>query len=124
MIVNTLRRSCCRLLTFFRSTAAERELTREIDSHLKLLEDGFVARGLTPEEAVTKLADDRFWVNLTQEPDLSRIATAFGPAFTAVVSSAEELARALDAALSAVRSGRTAVLDVRIEPISGQPPLD
>jgi putative ABC transport system permease protein len=40
-----------RLLSFLRPGAAERELSREIAAHLRHLEDGFRAKGLSPEEA-------------------------------------------------------------------------
>jgi putative ABC transport system permease protein len=46
-----LRRSLLRLLTFARSTRAEQELSREVSSHLQLLEDDFIARGMSAEEA-------------------------------------------------------------------------
>jgi hypothetical protein len=42
-----LRRSLLRLLTFARSTRAEQELSREVSSHLQLLEDDFIARGMS-----------------------------------------------------------------------------
>jgi hypothetical protein len=44
-------RSLIRLLSSCRSSRAERELAREIRSHLQLLEDQYIARGLDPEEA-------------------------------------------------------------------------
>jgi hypothetical protein len=40
-----------RLLGSFRSSRAERELAREIQAHLQLLEDRFLANGMGPEEA-------------------------------------------------------------------------
>ena len=40
-----MRRFFLRLLTVFRSNRADAELTREISSHLQLLEDQFVAVG-------------------------------------------------------------------------------
>jgi hypothetical protein len=46
-----MRRTILRLLSSFRSRGAERELTREIRSHLQLLEDQYVARGMDREEA-------------------------------------------------------------------------
>lgn len=42
--MTTIRRFVLRLRSFFRPVAAEAELSREIQSHLQLLEDGFVAR--------------------------------------------------------------------------------
>jgi putative ABC transport system permease protein len=46
-----LRRYLLRLLTFARSARAEQELSREVSSHLQMLEDDFVARGMSAEEA-------------------------------------------------------------------------
>jgi predicted permease len=46
-----LRRYPLRLLTFVRSTRAERELSREVSTHLQLLEDDFIASGMSAEEA-------------------------------------------------------------------------
>jgi putative ABC transport system permease protein len=46
-----MRRTVLRLLSSFRSSRAERELAREIRSHLQLLEDQHSARGMDPEEA-------------------------------------------------------------------------
>jgi putative ABC transport system permease protein len=40
-----------RLLASFRHASADAELTREIDAHLRLLEDAFIAQGMPPEEA-------------------------------------------------------------------------
>jgi len=46
-----LRRFLLRLYNFLRPGRAERELGRELSSHLTLLEDEFQRRGMTPEEA-------------------------------------------------------------------------
>jgi len=46
-----MRRTILRLLSSFRSSRAERELAREIRSHLQLLQDQYIARGMDPEEA-------------------------------------------------------------------------
>ncbi|HET9370716.1 MAG TPA: ABC transporter permease [Vicinamibacterales bacterium] len=46
-----MRRTILRLLSSFRSHRAERELAREIRSHLQLLEDQYVATGMSPEDA-------------------------------------------------------------------------
>ena len=46
-----MRRTILRLLSSFRSSRAERELAREIRSHLQLLEDQYIASGMEPEEA-------------------------------------------------------------------------
>src|SRR5688572_32163233 len=46
-----MRLTILRLLSSFRSSRAERELAREIRSHLQLLEDQYIARGMDAEEA-------------------------------------------------------------------------
>lgn len=46
-----MRRFVLRLLTFFRSSRAESELARELEAHLRLLEDDYAARGMSPDEA-------------------------------------------------------------------------
>jgi predicted permease len=46
-----MRRTILRLLSSFRSSRAERELAREIRSHLQLLEDQYIAGGMNAEEA-------------------------------------------------------------------------
>ena len=49
--MSVLRRILFRLLSFFRLTRAEADLSREIDSHLLLLEDEYVAKGMTRADA-------------------------------------------------------------------------
>ena len=44
--MTTIRRFFLRLLSFFRLGAVEAELSREIHSHLQLLEDEHVANGI------------------------------------------------------------------------------
>src|SRR5262245_15699960 len=46
-----MRRFLARLLVLFRRDRAEDDLAREVASHLTLLEDEHVRRGLSPEEA-------------------------------------------------------------------------
>src|SRR5690242_6665274 len=46
-----MRRSLRRLWHAFRQSRSERELDREISSHLRLMEDEYIRRGLSPEEA-------------------------------------------------------------------------
>src|SRR5688500_11445096 len=46
-----MRHTILRLLSSFRSSRAERELAREIRSHLQLLEDQYIANGMDAEEA-------------------------------------------------------------------------
>ena len=46
-----IRRFLSRLLSLFRSGRAEADLAREIQGHLRLLEDRFVAQGMSAEDA-------------------------------------------------------------------------
>jgi predicted permease len=46
-----MRRFMFRVASFFRRGRADRELTRELTAHLQLLEDGYVANGMTPADA-------------------------------------------------------------------------
>lgn len=46
-----MRRFWLRVFSFFRSSAADRELARELRAHLQLLEDDFVGKGMSVEEA-------------------------------------------------------------------------
>lgn len=46
-----MRQLFFRLLSLFRPDRAEQELSREINSHLQLLEDQYVAKGMDPGEA-------------------------------------------------------------------------
>ena len=46
-----LRRFAHRILSVFRSDRAEAELSREIDAHLRLIEDRLIADGASPDEA-------------------------------------------------------------------------
>jgi predicted permease len=46
-----MRRFLVRLLTGFLSGRAERDLAREITAHLRLLEDKYIADGMSPEDA-------------------------------------------------------------------------
>ena len=46
-----MRRFLNRLYSFVRPDRAEHELTREIEAHLALLEEGFRQRGLSADEA-------------------------------------------------------------------------
>jgi predicted permease len=51
MIPSAVRRFLLRVLTLFRSGRAEQELAREIEAHLRLLEDKFIARGMSATDA-------------------------------------------------------------------------
>ncbi len=70
-----MRRFLSRLANLFRGQGAERELAREIASHLAMLQDEFERRGLPPEEA--KLAARRAYGGVEQAKELHREARSF-----------------------------------------------
>lgn len=70
-----MRRFFARLTNLFRSRRAERELAREIDSHLALLQENFERRGLPPEEA--KLAARCSYGGVEQTKELHRETRSF-----------------------------------------------
>jgi predicted permease len=67
-----MRRFFARLTNLFRGQKAEHELTREIASHLALLQEEFEARGLSPEQA--NLAARRAYGGVEQAKELHREA--------------------------------------------------
>src|SRR5215472_12945747 len=67
-----MRRFLAQVAILFRGRAAEREMSREIESHLALLEENFRARGLPPHEA--KLAAQRAYGGVEQAKELHREA--------------------------------------------------
>ncbi|MCU1477236.1 MAG: thiamine pyrophosphate-requiring protein [Subtercola sp.] len=67
-------------------------------------------------------SSDQLWVNLGQTADQPGIAAAAGDALAVRIESADELEGGLRAALDVVRAGRSAVVSVRLHPISGQQP--
>lgn len=73
--MSTARRVLSRFLAFFRSSRAERELAREINSHLRLLEDGYLAQGMTAEEA--RSAARRAFGGVEQVKELQRDERSF-----------------------------------------------
>jgi putative ABC transport system permease protein len=73
--MNSIRRFVLRLLSFFRFGAAEAELSREIRSHLQLLEDDYVAKGFSREDA--RLAARRTFGGVEQTKELQRDARGF-----------------------------------------------
>jgi hypothetical protein len=75
MTLGTFRRSLFRLLSFFRSGHAEGDLEREINSHLQLLEDKYLAQGLNAEEA--RCAARRAFVGVEQAKGSQRDARSF-----------------------------------------------
>src|SRR6202041_415099 len=70
-----MRRFFLRLANLVRGGKAERELAREIEAHLALLEEDFERRGLTPEEA--RLAAKREYGGGEQAKELHREARSF-----------------------------------------------
>ena len=73
-----MRRTILRLLSSFRSSRAETELAREIRSHLQLLEDQYVARGMDADEAryAALRAVRFFWENRTDVIDKKEVVAA------------------------------------------------
>ena len=74
---------------------------------------------LHPQGAAART--DRYWVNLQQSADYGGIAAAAGDAWGAVVTAFDDLAEALREGLARVRGGVSAVVTVRLAPISAQP---
>jgi predicted permease len=70
-----IRRFVLRLLSFFRHDAAETELSREIRSHLQLLEDEHVAKGMSRDDA--RLAARRAFGGVEQAKEHQRDARGF-----------------------------------------------
>jgi len=73
--MTTIRRFVLRLLSFSRPAAAEAELSREIHSHLQLLEDEFVSKGMARDEA--RLAARRAFGGVEQAKEHQRDARGF-----------------------------------------------
>jgi acetolactate synthase-1/2/3 large subunit len=63
---------------------------------------------------------DRFWATMTAGMDLAGVAAAAGGALGLRVERPGELGPALEEGLHAVRGGRCAVVDVKVEPFSAQ----
>ena len=70
-----MRRFLRRLAAPFRSSHAEHELAREIRSHLQLLEDRFLAEGMTPEDA--RFAAQRAFGGVEQAKEHHRDTRSF-----------------------------------------------
>ena len=70
-----LRQFFLRLNALVRNGMAERELGREIDAHLALLEDEFIAKGMPPADA--KLAARRAFGGVDQVKEYQRDARSF-----------------------------------------------
>ncbi len=73
--MTTIRRFVLRLLSLFRAGAAEAELSREIRSHLQLLEDEHVAKGMSRDDA--RLAARRAFGGVEQAKERQRDARGF-----------------------------------------------
>ena len=73
--VGVVRRLFLRLLSFFRLNRAETDLAREITSHLQLLEDEFVATGLSRDDA--RFAARRAFGGVEQAKEHQRDARGF-----------------------------------------------
>jgi putative ABC transport system permease protein len=74
--MSALRRFVLRLFNVVRPGRAERQLAREVASHLALLEDGFRERGLPEDEA--RLAARRAFHGIEQAKEMQRDARSFG----------------------------------------------
>jgi putative ABC transport system permease protein len=70
-----MRRWIARLANLFGGRRAERELAKEIESHLGMLTDDFERRGLTPQDA--RLAARRAYGGVEQAKELHREARSF-----------------------------------------------
>ena len=64
-----------RLSASFRGRRAEADLAREINAHLQLLEEKFVAEGMSPEEA--RFRAKRAFGNIEQTKELQRDVRSF-----------------------------------------------
>ena len=70
-----IRRLLARVVSLFRSSSAEADLAREVDAHLRLLEDQFVARGMSATEA--RCAARRQFGGVEQAKEHQRDARTF-----------------------------------------------
>src|ERR1019366_7018970 len=68
-----MRRFFLRLSNFLRRERADREMAREIASHLALMEDDFIRRGMAPGE--TRLAARRSYGGVEQTKELQVVLT-------------------------------------------------
>ena len=64
---------------------------------------------------------DQFWVNFSHSAKLAKVAEAAGGAFAKTVRKPADLEKTLKEALEAVKQGRSAVVDVHLQPVSNQP---
>ena len=73
--MHTLRRFLLRIVSLFRSGGAEADLAREVESHLRLIEDEFIVRGMSAEEA--RYAARRSFGGVEQVKERQRDARSF-----------------------------------------------
>ena len=73
--MSKIRRFFQRLSAPFWNRRAEADLTREINAHLQLLEETFIAKGMSPEDA--RFAAKRAFGNIEQTKELQRDARSF-----------------------------------------------
>src|SRR5688572_14044300 len=73
--MTAIRRFLRRLLSLVRSDRAEHDLAREIDAHLQLLEDQFVAQGMSAGDA--RVAARRAFGGVEQAKEHQRDARSF-----------------------------------------------
>jgi predicted permease len=73
--MSSVQRFILRLVALFRTGSAERHLSREVESHLGLLEDEFRRRGMSPDEA--RLAARRAFGGVEQVKEHQRDARSF-----------------------------------------------
>jgi predicted permease len=73
--MSVFRRAVLRLYNVLRPGRAERQLAKEIDAHLALLEEDFRRRGLSPEDA--RAAARRAFGGVEQAKELQRDARSF-----------------------------------------------
>jgi putative ABC transport system permease protein len=74
-MIPEIRRFFSRLIAFFRAAKADSDLTREINAHLQLLEDQFIAQGLAPKEA--RYAAKRAFGGIGQTKEQQRDTRSF-----------------------------------------------
>lgn len=74
-MASQIRQFMLKIATLLRHAHAEREMTREIASHLQLLEDRYLAQGLSLDEA--RLAARRAFGGVEQTKELHRDTRSF-----------------------------------------------
>jgi predicted permease len=74
--MTSIRRGIRRVITLVRAGKAESDLAREINAHLRLLEDQFIAAGMNPHDA--RLAARRAFGGVEQTKEAQRDERSFG----------------------------------------------